>query len=188
MHNRSGGKPASEDEALRRQSALSILENAIVFCTDDAQILPNGKGPFLFVINNLVPVLRDHGKLGLLDTLASQIFDHPNDPNSGELRHSTAICSGYVPADQVLRTVLSISRAFGLEEAMNRLSGPEGEGLVSICTTLSFFASLSSFVARLWYLTISFSCIYYKITAQDLCASSRSGGKRGLCGNRPSSF
>jgi len=139
MHNKSGGEPASEDKALRRQSALSILENAIVFCTNGAQILSNGKGPFLFVINDLVPVLRDHGMLGLLDALASQIFGYPDDPKSGELRHSTAISSGYVPLDQVLRTVLSISRAFGLEEAMDRLSGPEGEGLVStcICMTLS---------------------------------------------------
>lgn len=132
MHNKSGGEPASGDKALRRQSALSILENAIVFCTEGAQILTNGMGPFLFVINDLVPLLRDHGKLGLLDALASQIFGYPDDPNSGELRHSTAICSGYVPADQVLRTVLSISRAFGHEEAMDRLSGPEGEGLLKI--------------------------------------------------------
>jgi hypothetical protein len=145
MHNRSGGEPATGDEALRRQSALSILENAIVFCTHDAQILPNGKGPFLFVINDLVPVLRDHGKLGLLDALASQIFDYPDDPNSGELRHSTAITSGYVPADQVLRTVRSISRTFGLEEAMNRLSGPEGEGLVSILYFFIFLCILVSF-------------------------------------------
>ena len=136
MHNKSGGEPASEDKALRRQSALSIIENAIVFCTEGAQILTNGKGPFLFVINDLVPLLRDHGMLGLLDALASQIFGYPDDPKSGELRHSTAITSGYVPPDQVLRTGLSISRAFGLEVAMDRLCGPEGEGLVSICMTL----------------------------------------------------
>ena len=82
----------------------------------------------------------------LLRCIASyQIFGYPDDPNSGELRHSTAICSGYVPADQVLRTVLSISRAFGHEEAMDRLSGPEGEGLVSILYFFIFLCILVFF-------------------------------------------
>jgi hypothetical protein len=119
---------------LRRQSALAIIEASIVFGTENVQILPNGKGAFVFVVDELVPLLRDHGKLHLLDAFASQIFDYPNDPNSGEMRHATAITSGYVPSSHLRRSVQALCRVFDLQLASDRLGAPEGQAIVS-CTT-----------------------------------------------------
>ena len=141
LPNKSSGYPATQDEGFRDISAELVVEHLIVFGTDDAQIIPNGKEAFIFVVDKVAPLLATHGMLRHLRVFSELLAMSSSDPRSAEIRHLTVYGQGFALKEECRRWLIAVAKAHKYEKAVAALQGPDYEGIVSfICTVIVKFA------------------------------------------------
>ena len=132
FHNNSGGGPAANDAEAQRLNSELVIVLLDLFCTDDAQIVPNGLEASVFCMNFVVPKLAELNRLCHVSAWTLQV-NSSEVPRPVTLRHFTVCSRGWSTEDETLATVATFALALGATNtlAMINTGSPNCSELVS---------------------------------------------------------